>query len=598
MSERVVNDFSIRIATPNGTGSTSANDIIFRSLFHKGLASSAKNLFPSNIAGLPTWYQIRVSPKGYQARKERWEILLPLNPATLGDDLDATQPGQVVVYNSDQKLSPERADQFITYGVPLDTLARKNLKDAKLRPKLRNMIYVGVLSALFGIDEDSIMAAIRSVFRSKQKVIDINWEALNLGIQYVRENIEKRDPYYFEKADQTADKVFLEGNQGAALGALYGGCTVASWYPITPASSLTESLIGYFERARVNEDGTRRYVVVQAEDELSAVGMALGAGWAGARAMTGTSGPGLSLMAENLGLGYYAEIPVVVYDIQRVGPSTGMPTRTQQSDILQAAFLSHGDTRFPMLFPSSPSEAFEFSWRAFDIAERLQTPIIYMSDLDLGMNTWIDKPLEYPSEPFDRGKVLTEEKLAELKDWGRYLDLDGDRIPYRSIAGRVDAPRAAYFTRGSGHDEYARYSEDEEVYERNLDRLQEKIDSSPKYLPPPVRMGNPSANYGLIAYGSSDAPIQEVLAEDIGEDYEYLRVRSWPFHAEVGEFLEAHERVLVIEQNQQGQLALLLRMAFPQSAGKIESANYYGGLPLSPGFVRARLEPFFGKVSV
>lgn len=594
MVDRVVNDFSIRIATANGTGSTSANDIIFRSLFHMGLAAAAKNLFPSNIAGLPTWYQIRVSPQGHQVRRESWEILLPLNPATLSADLDEATPGSVVIHNSDNNLDTERLAPFTSYGVPFDTLARKNITDAKLRPKLKNMIYVGVLTELFGIPEESVKAAIGSVFHRKQKVVDLNWEVVQMGVDYVRENFQKSDPYYLEPSDQTRGKIIIDGNQGAALGAVFGGCTVAAWYPITPASSLTESLIPYLDKLRKTEDGAKRFAVIQAEDELAAVGIAIGAGWAGARSMTGTSGPGMSLMAENMGLAYYAEVPTVIYDIARVGPSTGLPTRTQQSDVLMVAFLSHGDTRFPMLFPGTPHEAFEMSCQAFDIADRLQTPIVFMSDLDLGMNTWVDDELEYPDTPMDRGKILDEEKLASLAKWGRYLDVDGDGIPYRSIAGKLEDRRAAYFTRGSGHDEFARYTESSEAYVRNLDRLRKKIDGSPQYMPAPIITGPEDASVGLMCYGSSVAPMTEALEHPDYAGFGYLRIRSWPFHDEVGTWLAARDRVLVVEQNQQGQMAQLLKMAFPESAAKIESACYYGGLPLSATFIRNAIDALAG----
>lgn len=592
MADRVVNDFSIRIATPNGTGSTSANDIILRSLFHMGLAASAKNLFPSNIAGLPTWYQIRLSPQGYQARREHWEVLIPLNPATLSADLDETKPGSVVIHNSDHNLTEERLAPYTAYGVPFDTLARKNITNAKLRPKLRNMIYVGVLAELFQIPHDSVKAAISSVFQRKQKVVDLNWEVCQMGIDYIRENFEKTDPYVLEPADQTRGKIIVDGNQGAALGAVFGGCTVAAWYPITPASSLTESLMPYLEKLRTTEDGKKQFVVVQAEDELAAVGMAIGAGWAGARSMTGTSGPGISLMAENMGLGYYAEVPTVIYDVARVGPSTGLPTRTQQSDILTVAFLSHGDTRFPMLFPGTPKEAFDLSCQAFDAADQLQTPIVFMSDLDLGMNTWVTDEFEYPEEPMNRGKVLSQEKLESLSDWGRYLDLDGDGIPMRSVAGKVEDNRAAYFTRGSGHDEYARYTESSDVYVKNLDRIRKKIDQAPRFMAGPVISGSDEAPLGVVYFGSTLPVMDEARDHDDYKDLAYLRLRAWPFHEEVREWLAARERVLVVEQNQQGQMAQLLKMDFPEMAAKLSSGCYYGGLPISAAFIRNAIDQF------
>ncbi len=591
MPDSIVNDFSLRIATPNGTGSQTSNLIIFRALFHMGLAPSSKNLFPSNIAGLPTWYQIRVSPEGWQARRENWQVLLPLNPVTLAADLAECAPGTVVIDNADMKGVEESIfEGFIRYPVPFDQIARDGISDAKLRPKLRNLIYVGVVAELFGIPEASLRASIESVFSKKKAVADINFEAAMLGATYAREHLQKKDPYRLTSAEQTAGKILIEGNDATALGCVFGGCSVVAWYPITPASSVAEFLIGHFARVREKDaDGANRYIVVQAEDELAAVGMAIGAGWAGARSMTSTSGPGVSLMSENLGLAYFAEIPVVVFDIQRVGPSTGLPTRTQQSDLLQVAFQSHGDTRFPMIFPTDPKEAFEFSCAAFNLAEHYQTPIFVMSDLDLGMNLWVSDELEYPEAPIDRGKLATDEVLAKSAEWGRYLDIDGDGVPYRTVPHKTTDPRTAHLTRGSGHDEQGRYSENPEVYARNLDRLARKIDGTVDRLPAPIAHAGEGSGLGIIAFGTTDHAVREARA---GMDslVPYLRVRSWPFHASVADFVRNHERVVVIEQNQQGQLAQLLRIAFPELAPRIDSARYYGGLPLSAAFVRDAIE--------
>ncbi|MFQ5654347.1 MAG: 2-oxoacid:acceptor oxidoreductase subunit alpha [Planctomycetota bacterium] len=595
MPDPIVNDFSLRIATANGTGSQTSNMIIFRSLFHMGLAASAKNLFPSNISGLPTWYQLRVSPQGHQGRKESWEVLLALNPATLGDDLAELPRGGVVIDNADLKTPAEAFDGSIRYPVPFDTLARKEVADARLRPKLKNLIYVGVVAELFGLEHESIRAAIESMFSLKREVVESNWAACKIGIDYARECLEKRDPYRFERAQQTEGRIFIDGNEAAALGVIFGGCTVIAWYPITPATSLAESMVPHLHRLRTDEDGRRIFSVVQAEDEIAAIGIALGAGWAGARAMTSTSGPGISLMSENLGFGYYAEIPCVVFDVQRVGPSTGLPTRTQQSDILQVAFHSHGDTRFPMLFPADIGECFQLSWRAFDIAERHQIPVVVMSDLDLAMNTWVGDPFEYPDRPIDRGKLLTDDLIRSLDRWGRYLDIDGDGIPYRTVPGLAKDPRAAHLTRGSGHNEAAEYSEDDGDYQRNLDRIARKVDGLIGDLPEPVLRGGTEGALGVIAYGSSDAAVVEALA-DRGDSIPYLRLRAFPFHEAVGEFLRGRERILVVEQNQQGQLAQLLRMSYPESATKIDSACYYGGLPLSAAFVGRALADSLQKV--
>ncbi|MGA1534680.1 MAG: 2-oxoacid:acceptor oxidoreductase subunit alpha [Planctomycetota bacterium] len=590
MTEPITNDFSIRIATPNGTGSQTSNLIIFRSLFHMGLAPSAKNLFPSNIAGLPTWYQIRVSPEGWQARREDWQILLPLNPQTIAQDLRECAPGTVVIDNGDMKGVDESLFEGLErLSVPFDQIARKEIADAKLRPKLKNLIYVGVVAERIGIPEESLRAAIDSIFGRKPAVAQMNFEAAQLGVSYAREHFTAPSPYRVAPARQTEGKILIEGNDAAAIGCVFGGVSVVAWYPITPASSLAENLITHVDRLREkDEEGRNRFIILQAEDELAAIGMALGAGWAGARSMTSTSGPGISLMSENLGLGYFAELPTVVFDVQRVGPSTGLPTRTQQSDLLLVAFQGHGDTRFPMLLPGNPKEAFEDSCLAFDLAERFQMPFFVLSDLDLGMNLWVSDELEYPEAPFDRGKIATDEVLARLDDWGRYLDVDGDGVPYRTIPQKTTDPRTAHLTRGSGHDEYGRYSEDPEVYTRNLDRLARKVDGTVERTPAPIVQPG-EGEVGIIAFGTTDYAVTEALA-GLESPLPYLRVRAWPFHPEVGAFLRAHEKVVVVEQNQQGQLAQLLQIAFPELAPRIESALYYGGLPLSAEFVRGAIE--------
>ncbi|HIA26868.1 MAG TPA: 2-oxoacid:acceptor oxidoreductase subunit alpha [Planctomycetes bacterium] len=593
MPDRIVNDFSLRISTPNGTGSQSSNLILLHALTHMGLAANAKNLFPSNIAGLPTWYQIRISPEGWQSRSEEWQVLVPLNPATIGEDLAKSAPGTVVIDNSSWKTADSQFEGFIRYPVPFDVLARE-ISNAKLRPKLKNLIYVGVIAELFGIPEESLEAAIGSIFHSKEKVIALNLDAARIGMKYVREELEKVDPYNLEKADQIGDRILVDGNEAAALGCIYGGVTVVSWYPITPASSLAEFLISRIDPLREKDGDKNRYVVLQAEDELAAVGMALGAGWAGARSMTSTSGPGISLMSENLGFGYYAEIPCVVFDVQRVGPSTGLPTRTQQSDLLQVAFLSQGDTRFPMVIPSDPKEAFEFSWRAFDLADRYQIPLMVMSDLDLAMNLWVCDPLEEPDAPMDWGKLASDEILEKYETWGRYRDLDGDGIPYRTLPGVTTDPRTAHLTRGSGHDQDGNYSEDPVVYSANLDRLTRKIDGMVRDLPEPV-IEEHDAALGLIAFGTTDPCVQEVQA-NLPQRVSYLRIRSFPFHDSVGQFIDRHAKVLVVEQNQQGQMAHLLRMSYPQLAGRIASKTYFGGLPLTAEFVRSALDSVMVEV--
>ena len=584
----VVNDFSIRIATPNGTGSQTSNIVIHRALIGMGLAANAKNLFPSNIAGLPTWFQIRVSPGGWQTMTRQWQVLLPLNQATIGKDLRESAPGTVVIDNSDWKTADSEFKGLIRYPIPFDQLARK-IDNAKLRPRLKNLIYVGVVAQLFGISMEAVKHALELSFPGKDAVVELNMTAAVIGFEYAAENLSKQDPWKFEPADQIGDKILIEGNEATALGAIWGGVSVVAWYPITPASSVAESVEKHIHKQRENDpDGNQRFVVIQAEDELAAVGMVLGAGWAGARSMTSTSGPGISLMAENMGLGYYAEIPTVIYDIQRVGPSTGLPTRTQQSDLLQIAFHSHGDSRFPMLIPSSPEEAFEFSCQSYDLAEKYQTPVVFLSDLDLGMNTWVTEPMKEPSTDFDRGKIATDEVIEKLENWGRYRDVDGDGIPYRTIPGITLHPSAAHLTRGSGHDEDANYSESAEVYAANLDRLARKIDGMVTDLPAPIREDR-DKSLGVIAFGTTDWAMQEALA-GLKSAPSYLRIRSYPFHAEVDSFISDHDQVLVIEQNQQGQMAQLLRINNPQNAPKILSATYYGGLPLSARFVQDSIE--------
>ncbi len=584
----VVNDFSIRVATPNGTGSQTSNLVIHRALIRMGLAASAKNLFPSNIAGLPTWYQIRVSPGGWQTMYPRWHILLPLNQATIGRDLRESQPGTAVIENSDWKTADSEFEGLCRYSVPFDQLARQ-IDNAKLRPRLKNLIYVGVVAQLFDIPMQQVREALESVFPGKDAVVDLNIEAAQIGFDYAAENLTKQDPYRYQGADQIDERILIDGNEAAALGAIWGGVSVVAWYPITPASSLAESLEKHIGRCReADPDGNNRFVVIQAEDELAAIGMALGAGWAGTRSMTSTSGPGISLMAENLGLGYYAEIPTVVYDVQRVGPSTGLPTRTQQSDLLQVAFHSHGDTRFPMLLPADPFESFQFSCQSYDLAEKYQTPVLFLSDLDLGMNTWHSTALPEPEQAFDRGKIASDEQIARLENWGRYRDVDGDGIPYRTIPGVTLHPDAAHLTRGSGHDEDAEYSESPEVYARNLDRLARKIDGMVTDLPAPITIEGTDP-LGIIGYGTTNYAIEEVL-DSLEATPTYLRIRSFPFHDQVEEFMATHERVLVIEQNQQGQMAQLLRMNYPQFAARIQSATYYGGLPLSAQFVKEAIE--------
>ncbi len=577
----LVNDFSIQVATANGSGSQSSNAVLLRALFQMGVPVSGKNLFPSNIAGLPTWYTIRASRDGWIARKKEIDLLVAMNPETAREDVLALRPGAAVLYDAPLALSAAR-DDLVFYPVPFDAVVAPVSPEPKLRRLLRNMAYVGVLARLLSVELREVEAAIAKVFPGKAKARELNVAAARAGFEHAAA-LEKRDGLEVRRMDGNHGKVLVDGNSAAAMGALFAGVTVVSWYPITPSSSLVETLIAQLRRYRVEPDGKATYAVVQAEDELAAVGMAIGAGWAGARAMTASSGPGVSLMSEFAGLGYYAEIPVVVFDVQRVGPSTGLPTRTAQGDLLSTAFLSHGDTQHVLLLPGSMEECFEMGVQAFDLAERLQTPVFVLTDLDLGMNVWMSEPFRYPETPLDRGKVLSREELERLGSFARYADVDGDAIPWRTLPG-TDHPRAAYFTRGTGHDETSAYSESPETFERNMARLRRKLDGARSLVPAPERHGAGGARVGIIAYGSSHPAVLEARAQllaEAGLETDYLRVRGYPFAREVHAFVEEHDRVYVVEQNRDGQLAALLKLDLPPDAvARLRSIAHVHGLPL------------------
>ncbi len=593
--ERVlVNDFSIQVATVNGSGSQTANLVLLRSLFQMGVPVSGKNLFPSNIAGLPTWFTIRASRHGYIGRKKEIDLLVAMNPETAREDVLALDPGAVVVFDEPLKLDSLR-DDLIFYPVPFDKLVGPVCPDAKLRRLVRNMIYDGVLAKLLDIDLPEMQRALDKQLGKKAKAVALNRSALDIGFQFAGEHLPKRDRLRIERMNRTADMILIEGNAAAALGCMMAGVTVVTWYPITPSSSLCETLTGYMRKYRMErETGKATFAIVQAEDELSALGMAIGAGWTGARSMTATSGPGVSLMAEFTGLGYYAEVPAVIFDIQRVGPSTGLPTRTAQGDILSTAVLSHGDTKHPLLLPASVEEIYAMAIDAFDLADRLQTPVFVMSDLDLGMNTWMSPRFAYPEAPIDRGKVLDAAKLEQLKQsasappvgraseggWGRYLDVDGDGIPYRTLPGD-DLP--AYFCRGSGHNERGQYSERPEDYVHNVDRLARKFDTARSLLPQPVVDLEPGAEVAIIGYGTSHWAIDESRAQlgEAGVKSSYLRLRAYPFPQAVGEFIDRHERVYVVDQNRDAQMKRLLAMELDGAqAAKLRSIRHYNGLPI------------------
>jgi 2-oxoglutarate/2-oxoacid ferredoxin oxidoreductase subunit alpha len=578
---RIVNDFSIQVATVNGSGSQTANLVLLRSIFQMGVPVSGKNLFPSNIAGLPTWFTIRASQHGYIGRKKEIDILVAMNPETAREDVMALGPGAVVIYDEPLKLNALRTD-LVFYPAPFDKLVAPVCPDAKLRKLVRNMIYDGMLARLLGIDLGEMDRALGKQLAKKAKALALNQAALRAGFEFASANLEKRDPFGVERMGETAGKILIEGNAAAAIGCMMAGVTVVTWYPITPSSSLCETLTTYMRRYRMDKaTGKATFAIVQAEDELSALGMALGAGWVGARSMTATAGPGISLMAEFTGLGYYAEVPAVIFDIQRVGPSTGLPTRTAQGDILSTALLSHGDTRHPMLLPSSVSEVYEMAIQAFDLAERLQTPIFVMSDLDLGMNTWMSEPFGYPERPIDRGKVLTSGQLQAMGEWGRYKDVDGDGIPYRSIPGDG---LPAYFCRGSGHNAAGQYSERPADYVNNIDRLARKFDTARTLMPPPIVEVEDGARVGIIGYGTSHWGIGESrdqLRAEAGVNTSYLRLRAYPFDRTVSEFIAAHDRVYVVEQNRDGQMLGLLKLDLDAALlRRLRSVVHYDGLPL------------------
>jgi 2-oxoglutarate ferredoxin oxidoreductase subunit alpha len=578
----IVNDFSIQIATVNGSGSQSANLVLLKSIFRMGIPVSGKNLFPSNIAGLPTWYTIRASKDGYVARKKEIDVLIAMNAETAKEDMLSLPPGAAAIFEETANLQQFR-DDVVCYPVPFDKLTAAVCPEAKLRKLVKNMIYVGVAAQLLKMDMAAVEAALRKQFTKKVKAADLNWAAVQAGYDYSSTTFTKSVPFVLEAMNATEGKIIIDGNAAAALGCIFAGCTVAMWYPITPSSSLVENFIDYAKRYRIEEDGKATFAVVQAEDELAAIGAVFGAGWAGARAMTATSGPGISLMAEFAGLGYYAELPGVIFDVQRTGPSTGMPTRNQQGDLLSVAFLSHGDTKHVMLIPGSVKECFEMAQAAFDLTEQLQTPVFVMSDLDLGMNNWMSEPFAYPDKPLNRGKVLSAEELTKLGGFARYKDVDGDGIGYRTLPG-TDHPMAAYFTRGSGHNEKAQYTERPDDYFNNMERLAKKFETARSLVPRPEVVQTGKTRIGLIAFGTSDFATRESrdqLNKEYGLDTDYLRLRAYPFSREVHDFVASHERVYVIEQNRDAQMLSLLKLDLPaEEIVKLRSIRHFNGLPI------------------
>lgn len=586
---RIVNEFAFTVATKNGSGSQTSNNVLVRALFKMGIPVNGKNLFPSNIKGLPTWYTIRVSAKGYTARRATTEIAIAMNETTAAEDINNLPSGGVCILPQEWNWGKSRSD-ITYYEVPVRDIVKQFDIPAERREQVSNMVYVGVVAQLFGIPLDLIYDALSYNFGGKEKPIKMNFQVVQAAYDWAADHLEKRDPFYFEPMNATAGKIMITGNEAAALGALFGGMTVTAWYPITPSTSLVDAILQYQHIRQEPGTGRNTVAVVQAEDEIAAAGIVVGAGWAGARAMTATSGPGISLMAEFVGLAYFAEVPIVIWDVTRMGPSTGLPTRTSQGDLIFAYFLSHGDTRHVVLLPGSVEECFEFGWRAFDLAEQLQTPVFVLSDLDLGMNNWMADPFTYPNEPMKRGKVLDKEALEEMLarkgEWYRFRDYDGDGVCYRTLPG-TDHPRAAYFTRGTGHNEMAGYSERSDDWVKNMARLHRKFETARTMVPRPVVDYDPAKRIGIVSFGSNDPAVKE--AQDVlaaaGIETNYLRVRALPFTEELREFVHNHERVYVVENNFDGQLALLIHMELPEDTTHVRSLALGDSLPMTSQWI-------------
>jgi 2-oxoglutarate ferredoxin oxidoreductase subunit alpha len=576
-----VNDVVIRIATPNGSGSQSANNALMRAIFTMGVPVSSKNLFPSNIQGLPTWFTIRANEHGWQSARNRTDLCIAMNPQSAAEDIAELGPGAMLIVRDSLKHLVAR-DDLVVFVVPFNKIVNTVCEEIRLRKMVINMIYVGVVAYLLGIDFDEVDKAIHWQFSKKAKAAELNTAAARAGYEYALANLQPQTKFVLRRSEAAKGKIIIEGNQATALGMVFGGVTFASWYPITPSSSVCEYLTGYLDKYRRDPDGKNTYAILQAEDELAAIGMVLGASWAGARAFTATSGPGISLMAEMAGLSYFAEVPAVVVDVQRMGPSTGLPTRTAQGDIGKAYTLSHGDCKHILLIPGNVRECYEFSMEALELSEKFQTLVFVMSDLDLGMNKWLSEPFDYPSKPISRGKVLSAEDLSKNGTFARYKDVDGDGIPYRTIPG-TEHPGAAFFTRGTGHTETASYSEKPEAWQKNIDRLARKFDTARECVPAPVVERTNGAEIGIVAYGSSDAAVAEarhILEHEHGVRTSYLRVRALPVNGAVKNFCASHNKVLIVEQNRDAQFASILKGEYPEFAARFRSVLHYNGLPV------------------
>ncbi|MBL38462.1 MAG: ferredoxin oxidoreductase [Xanthomonadales bacterium] len=597
-----INDFVLKIATVNGTGSASANGLLMKALFRMGIPVTGKNMFPSNIQGLPTWYEIRASRDGYNARTGRVDVMIAMNAQTYARDLAEVSHGGYLVYDSTWPRDGQlKRDNVTVLGIPLARMVNENFEGSRVRTLMKNIAYVGALCALMEIDRDIVRTLLEETFAAKPKLVEPNFKAVTLGYEYAREHFDCPISARAEKMDATAGKILIEGNAAAALGCLYAGATVGAWYPITPSTSLMDAFQGFCEKYRKDPDtGENRFCIIQAEDELAAAGMVVGAGWAGARAFTPTSGPGISLMSEFIGFAYYTEIPAVFFDIQRVGPSTGMPTRTQQCDLMLAAYASHGDTRHPVLLPADPKECFEMAVVAFDLAERLQTPVFVLSDLDIGMNDWMVDELQWDDawRP-DRGKVLTDEDLAGMQVYHRFRDFDGDGIPYRTLPG--SDRKGSYFVRGSGHNQYGGYTEDADEYQQVVDRLKLKWETARGLVPSAVeRKAAGRTDIGLIAFGSSHGATVEALDRlaEQGVAVDYLRLRAFPFGEEVEAFLDAHRTVFVLEQNRDAQMRSLLMAELDADPQKLVSILHYNGLPVPSDMIVERIGDYIEQEAV
>ena len=587
-----INEFVIKFANVNGSGSASANQMFAKGIFRSGVPVSPKNIFPSNIQGLPTWFEVRISEKGYLGRTEGVDIAVAMNPQSYNEDLREINSGGYLIYDSSWKRDFKRTDINII-EIPLTKLCVEEFTNPKTRLLFKNIVYVGALSYLLGMDKEIYETLIAEQFKGKEKLIAPNIKALNIGYDYASENLEGSCEIKVNKSEETKGMILTSGNDASGLGCVYGGATICSWYPITPSTSLAEAFTDYSEKLRIEENTNKnKYAIIQAEDELAAVGMAIGANWNGARAFTATSGPGISLMSEFLGLAYFAEVPLVVFDIQRGGPSTGMPTRTQQSDVLSCAYASHGDTKHVLLIPSNPKECFEFAAEAFDLADRIQTPVIVLSDLDLGMNDWSCPEFEWDdSKTYDKGKVLYAKDLEEIEKFGRYLDVDGDGIPYRTYPG-AHSEKGAYFNRGTSHDEYAKYTEDGVVNARNLSRLLKKYQTASDMVPSPIfNQETNSSPTGVIYFGSTEASMQEALDKlhEEGIVLDAMRIRAFPFNLEVWEFIEDHDLLFIVEQNRDGQMRTLVMAEGGIIPDKLVSILCFDGQPITADFISNKI---------